>query len=437
MKDKILEKVTNFASALGDNLYLRSLRDAFILAIPFLVLGGFAIIFNSIIFVEDGFMTHVMSNETINIIREFGTRMTNGSMNLFSLLIVLLFSYNIAANKKYKDPFMVALVSLAALFIAQPLNLAITDISGADVTVTGVVAYKYFSATGLFVAMLTAASVSTLYMFIDSKGLFKVEFEGNIPPSVPKAFNAMSSVVVALSLFGLVVFGLTVITNMELYDLIIKIIQAPLVNVTTSLPGFLFLTFLTNLLFSFGIHPGGIIDPILEPSLYVALQQNADAYAAGAINADIPNIIVYPFKYVYGHIGGTGATFSLLIAIKMVSHHKEHKTLAKVAIPTTIFNINEPITFGFPVVFNPIIMIPFIFLPQINYIIAYIVTSLDLAGKLVVYVPWSMPPFINAFVASGGDFRNVLLQFGLIVIDLLVWIVFLRIYERMLDKEME
>lgn len=437
MKDKILEKVTDFASALGDNLYLRSLRDAFILAIPFLVLGGFAIIFNSVIFVENGFMTNVMSNDTIVVLREFGTRMVNGSMNLFSLFIVLIFSYNIAVNKKYKDPFMVALVSMAALFIVQPLNISLSDLAGNDVTVSGAVAYTYFSATGLFVAMLTAASVSTLYMFIDNKGLFNVEFEGNIPPSVPKAFNAMSSVVVALSIFGAVVFLITILTNMELYDLIIKIIQAPLVNITTSLPGFLFLTFLTNLLFSFGIHPGGIIDPILEPSLYVALQQNADAYAAGVANADIPNIIVYPFKYVYGHIGGTGATFSLLIAIKMVSHHKEHKTLAKVAIPTTIFNINEPITFGFPVVFNPIIMIPFIFLPQVNYIIAYIVTSLDLAGKLVVYVPWSMPPFINAFVASGGDIRNVFLQLGLILIDLFVWIIFLKTYERMLDKELD
>lgn len=144
MKEKILEKVTDFASALGDNLYLRSLRDAFILAIPFLVLGGFAIIFNSVIFVENGFMTNVMSNDTIVVLREFGTRMVNGSMNLFSLFIVLIFSYNIAVNKKYKDPFMVALVSMAALFIVQPLNISLSDLAGNDVTVSGAVAYTYF-----------------------------------------------------------------------------------------------------------------------------------------------------------------------------------------------------------------------------------------------------------------------------------------------------
>ncbi len=431
MKSSKMEKVSEIAGTIGNNLYLRSLRDAFILAIPFLVLGGIAIVFNFIMFTPDGFLSGVIEVETILKIQEFGTRILNGSMNLLSIFVVLLFAYNIAINKKYKEPFIVALVSLAALFMVMPLTLMVSDVSGEEVIVSGLTSYTYFSATGLFVSMLTAAIVSTIFIYFENKEIFKINLEGNIPPAVKKSFNVMSTIIITLTIYGFVAFLITVVTNMEIYDLINKILQAPLVNITTSLPGFMFLTFMTNFLFSLGIHPAGIVNPILEPPLLVAMQQNVDAYAAGI---DIPNIIVLPFRDLYGHIGGTGSTIALLLTIFIFAKKKEHKAFAKVAAPTSFFNINEPIIFGFPVVFNPLIMIPFIFAPLLNYIVAYLATSLELVSKLVVYVPWSMPPFLNGFVASGGDIRNVILQVLLIVMDIFIWAIFLKLYERTMDK---
>lgn len=432
MKQTKLEKISEIAGSIGNNLYLRSLRDAFILAIPFLVLGGIAIIFNFVVFNPEGWMANFMDVDTITRLQDLGTRILNGSMNILSIFIALLFAYNIATNKGYKEPFMVGAVSIAALFIMQPLTLTTSDATGAEVVVTGLTSYSYFSATGLFVAMITAAVTSTLFIKLEEKGYFKIDLEGNIPPAVKKSFNVMSSIIITLVILGVIAFAITEISGLEIYDLINTVLQAPLVNVTTSLPGFMFLTFMTNLLFALGIHPAGIVNPILEPPLLVAMQQNVDAYAAGL---DIPNIIVLPFRDLYGHIGGTGSTIALLFAIMVGSKRKEHKQFAKVAAPTSAFNINEPIIFGFPVVFNPLIMIPFIFAPLLNYVVAYIVTSLGLVSKIVVYVPWSMPPFLNAFIASGGDVRNTILQIGLLVMDVAIWVVFLKLYERTLENE--
>lgn len=434
MKQTKLEKISEIAGAIGNNLYLRSLRDAFILAIPFLVLGGVAIIFNYVIFTPDGWVSNFIEAGTLSQLQELGTRILNGSMNILSILVAVLFAYNIATNKGYKEPFMVGVLALAALFIMQPLTLATTDAAGNEVFVNGMTAYSYFSATGLFVAMITAALSSTLFIKFEEKGYFKINLEGNIPPAVKKSFNVMSSIIITLCIVGIGTYLVTAISGYEVYDLINKVLQAPLVNVTTSLPGFMVLAFSTNALFALGIHPAGIVNPILEPPLLVAMQQNVDAYAQGL---DIPNIIVLPFRDLYGHIGGTGSTIALLFAIMVGSSRKEHKQFAKVAAPTSFFNINEPIIFGFPVVFNPLIMIPFIFAPLLNYIIAYVVTSIGLVSKIVVYVPWSMPPFINAFIASGGDIRNTILQVLLVVIDVAIWIIFVKLYERTLEMEKE
>lgn len=105
--------------------------------------------------------------------------------------------------------------------------------------------------------------------------------------------------------------------------------------------------------------------------------------------------------------------------------------------PLGLFNINEPVIYGFPVVFNPLIMIPFILGPLISFTIAYFATWAGLVSKIVVYVPWSMPPVINAWVASGGDFRNVILQVLLIVMMVMIYFPFLRAYENSMGVEVE
>lgn len=207
-------------------------------------------------------------------------------------------------------------------------------------------------------------------------------------------------------------------------------------HITTGLPGFMTLSFLANFLFSIGIHPSGIVNPILEPPLIAAMNENTAAFAAGLVP---PHIIVLPFRDLYGHLGGTGSTLALLLAVLVKSRISSHQKFARTVAVPSLFNINEPVIFGFPIVMNPLLIIPFIFYPMINYVIAYYVTAADLVGRIVVYTPWSVPPILSGYLGSGGDIRNSILQIILLGIGVVCYLPFLMAYERgmMRKKEQE
>ncbi|VFS63151.1 PTS system oligo-beta-mannoside-specific EIIC component [Kluyvera cryocrescens] len=131
----------------------------------------------------------------------------------------------------------------------------------------------------------------------------------------------------------------------------------------------------------------------------------------------MPNIITMPFWDVYMSIGGSGLTIGLLIAVMIATKRKEMKEIAKLSIGPGIFNINEPVIFGMPIMLNPILAIPFIITPLVTGSIGYFATVTGFAGKAVVMVPWTTPPLINAWLSTagsmgGGDYAAYLYRSG-------------------------
>lgn len=430
-KDVIINKVNGIAQYMGRQIYFRAMRDAFAMVVPFLVLTGFIILFNNVIIDPAGFLSNWINPETLATIQTFGAKVTNGTMNILSILIVVLISYSLSVSRKAKNPIIPVVVALACMVCLMPTSIDIIP-NGAEeaVNVTGVLPYSLTNAGGMFVAIFTGILATELFLKLSSIKKLQINMSGNIPVAVITTFNSLIAVMLTICTFALASFIIVIATGYEVNEIIVNVIQAPLLHLTTSLPGFLVLCMFTNLLFFFGIHAGGIINPILEPPLLVAMQQNVEAFAN---HQDIPNIIVLPFRDLYGHLGGTGSTIALLIVIFMLSKRKEHKQFAKMVIPTSIFNINEPIVFGFPILFNPFMLIPFVFGPLLLFTIAYFATAIGLVSPIVAYVPWSVPPLINGYLASGGDIRNVILQLVLIVIQVLIYIPFLKLYERSMD----
>lgn len=429
--DAIINKVNKIAQFMGKQIYFRAMRDAFAMAVPFLVLTGFVILFNNVVIAPDGFLKHVIDPAILTTAQTFGNKIINGTMNILSLLIVVLISYSLSVTRKAKNPVIPVTVAVACLFSLMPtsVNLIPSGMSEA-VEVANVVPYSLTNAGGMFLAIFTGILATELFIKLSGVEKLQIKMNGNIPAAVIQTFNSLIAVILTISIFALVSFLAVVITGMEINEIIVAVIQAPLVKLTTSLPGFLVLCMCTNLLFFFGIHAGGIVNPILEPPLLVAMQQNVEAFAAHQV---IPNIIVLPFRDLYGHLGGTGSTIALLIAVFILSKRKEHREFGKMVIPTSIFNINEPIIFGFPILFNPFMLIPFVFGPMLLFVIAYFATAWGLVSPIVAYVPWSVPPLINGYMASGGDIRNVILQLLLITLQVVIYIPFLKLYERSLD----
>ena len=152
-------------------------------------------------------------------------------------------------------------------------------------------------------------------------------------------------------------------TGMTLFNAITAFIQKPLSNILTSFPGYIILIFITTILWTFGIHGTQVTKAVYEPILLAAFAENEAAYAAGTA---IPNIINTPFMSCFSIVTGAGITGGLIIAIMLFSKREDYRAIAKLALPCALFNINEPLTFGLPIVMNPVLAIPFMISPAVS-----------------------------------------------------------------------
>ncbi|UGS39833.1 PTS transporter subunit EIIC [Pseudocitrobacter corydidari] len=424
----LLTRITDVSQKMASEVHLRSLRDSFIITVPFLVLAGLFIMVNYVFLDPNSMIGKWFSSEALLAARSIGDRILNGTMSILALMLVVLIAWSIASKRKFAAPMIPAMVSLAAFLVLMPQQVLLTPVNGTTaVAVSGVISLGLTNAGGVFMAILTAIVATDLFLWVAKTRWLQIRMGDEVPPMVTQSFQSMFSIILVVLAFALLAAGVKAGTGKEVHEIIQALIQAPLVHLTTNLPGFLVLTTLTNFLFSLGIHPSGIINPILEPPLLVAMQENMAAFARGDIP---PHIIVLPFRDLYGHMGGTGTTLALLLAIFLRSKVSSHQKLGRTVLAPGLFNINEPVIFGFPVLYNPLIMIPFIIYPQINFVIAYFATQLGMVSKIVAFVPWSVPPLLSGWLGSGGDFRNVILQVALLALGVVIYLPFLMAYEK-------
>lgn len=406
------QKALSFAQKLSREPHLRAICDSFLFTIPFLVLSGFMVFIAWVLLAEGTFVTKALPASVVTAIQTICSKAINGGQNILSLMMVFLTSYNLAKNKKHHNPVMPAIISVGALFILQP----------------GALSYNQIGTKGLFVAFLTALLVTELFLALSKVEKLKLKVSGKVPPAITESFNTMFVIIIIELLVALIAWGCEAATGKGVYELMNTILQKPLVGVATKLPTFL-LYFGFGQCFGYflGIHPAGWINPIVDPPLMVAIEENNAAWLAGE---EIPHIISLPFRDVYGTLGGIASTLGLLLAILLVCKRKDLRDVAKLALPTSIFNINEPVLFGVPIVFNPIMFIPFCFTTSVLYTLAYFATSIGLISKLVVYTTWSTPIFFSGYMASGGDWRNVIFQVFLLFVAFLCYLPFAKILDK-------
>ena len=130
------------------------------------------------------------------------------------------------------------------------------------------------------------------------------------------------------------------------------------------------------------------------------------------------------FWDVYMSMGGSGVTIGLVVAIFLFSKREDYRGIAKLSLAPGIFNINETMTFGLPIMLNPIMAIPFIITPLITGAIAYFLTVIGFADVLVYAIPWTTPPILSAWLATGGSMTAVITQLLCIAVSILIYIPF-------------
>lgn len=437
------------AAKIGAQKHLVALRDAFIGMMPATMAGAIAVLLNA--FMRDFPNTYLGADNAITkfftpVIAVNGLVWT-GTLAIMAVIFSASFGYNLA--KAYNvDALSGALVSLAAFIMGIPqsasLSLALEEALPANVVdminstsaTSGFAAdgstisaagwgYFPFSAymggSGLFTAIIFGFVSVIIFAKLMQKNII-IKMPDSVPPAVSRAFAAIIPGIAGLYASGLIYYLFERFVGMPIIDWISESIQKPLLGLSQGYFAVFIIVLLVHVLWFFGLHGTNIMGPVLQSIYGVAMVENTNAYQLGE---------AVPYKWVAGSFeafvwpGGAGVTLMLLIAILLFSIRADYKTVGKLGIGPGLFNINEPVMFGLPIVLNPLFIIPFIVAPLVTATIAYFATTLGLVAPVVVNVIWVMPTILSGFLATGGDWRAIILTIINLAVALLIWAPFI------------
>ncbi|ACQ94571.1 PTS system, lactose/cellobiose family IIC subunit [Tolumonas auensis DSM 9187] len=412
--DFIENKISPIAARAGTQRHIMAVRDGFIGAMPFMIVGSFLLVFAFPPFSPDTTFTLgqwwlAMSKNYFNeIMTPF-----NMSMGIMACYISAGIAYNLAQSYKI-DAFPCAMLSLMTfLLIAAPMK-------------DGTLPANFLGGTGIFTTIIVGIYVTELMRFLKIRNI-GIKLPEQVPEKIRQSFNLLiPALIVILTIYPLNLF-IQHQFGMILPDAIMAIFK-PLISAADSLPAILLAVFLAHILWFAGIHGAAIVGGILQPFFLVNLGLNQAALAAGQ---PLPHTFVEPFWSFFIVLGGSGATLGLVL-LYMRSKSAHLRSIGKLGIVPACFNINEPVIFGSPIVMNPVLFFPFIVAPMVNATIAYTAATTDLIGKVISLVPWTAPAPIGAAWGAGWQMGNGLLVIGLIVLDLLIYLPFFKVYEKQL-----
>lgn len=426
------------ANKLGNQRHLAAIRDGMVVAIPLSILGGFCLIISTPPFTPKSLPDWGVISDLLigwyNWAQANATALRlpyNMTMALMGLFVAIAIAYHLA--KRYEmSGLNAAIVSTTVfLLICAPTTTAVLTSAiseGANTNdllaqAASFIPTTYLGAKGIFTAIIVSIGCVEIMRVMLKKNI-RFKMPEGVPPAIASSFDSILPLFVCMGVF----YGLSlIIQNIsgELLPSLIMTILAPAISGLDSLLGICLITIIAQTFWFFGLHGASITQPIRLPFMQMYLMANITAFSAGE---PIVNFFTQPFWSYVITLGGGGATLGLCILL-LRSKSVELKTLGKLSIGPAIFNINEPIIFGLPMVLNPLMMIPFIFVPVINTIIAYTCMALNIVGKGVVETPWTTPAPIGAALGC-MDIKAGIMVIILIILDMLLYYPFFKLMEK-------
>lgn len=273
---------------------------------------------------------------------------------------------------------------------------------------------------GLFTAIVVAlASVRIQKLFTDSN--LVIRLPSTVPSIVYESFLSLTPLFFVVVAFWFLRFVLGVDINA-----LVQSAVAPMVFALNTLPGILVYALLVTLLWSIGINGDNALDAFVAPIFLQYLAANVEAMSTGQ---PLPYVTAYGFFTAFVNVGGTGATIALALVL-LRSREPGYRKVSRLSLPTQVFQINEPIFFGLPIVLNPVFMIPYVLNALILTAGSYLLMHWGMIHKPFVNVPWTTPPIVGHYLVSGGDWRAAAWGAVSIVIAMLVYLPFARAAER-------
>ena len=426
------EKFVPLAAAIGSQRHLVAIRDAFVVIMPVTIVGALAVLINNIqtIFAENGLNVPSIQEGYSNFISSTGiqdimTAVNKGSINMMAVLLVAALGYQMALGLD-GDGIATSVVSLTCyLGLAPAVQTLATNYDTADVdsiqvltsdVAAGGIAANKLDSNGMFVGMILTLIVAEIFVRLSRNDKLKITLPDGVPPAVAGSFTVLIPAIITVILVVAVGTYIDKFTGMNIWDIILKFVSAPLNSVADTLGTAILVEFLVHILWVFGLHGANIVSAVTTPIFTPMGLENTQMYEA---HQELPNIV--QGVGVFTRLGGSGSTLGLIIAVLIFSKVQAERTVVGISIAPGLFEINEPIVFGIPIVMNPVYMLPFIVGPTVLAGLSYVLMDINLIERIALSVPWVTPPVLLAFLATGGGVKAAIFQAITLVLLTLLW----------------
>lgn len=415
MKDKLQNVLLSISSKVETNKYLGSIKEAFTMFVPFIIVGSFGSMLNILVSGANGLAQWVpwLSN-----LSPAFTAINFVTISCMSLPIAFLIGYKLA-EKENLPQLESGLIGLLSYLAVCP-NTISTVVEGLkDPVVVNGLGAGVIGAQGLFVSMIMSMVAVKFFGLLTNIDAIKIKMPDSVPTGIARSFNILIPIFIIITAFSVGGCLFNTFTGNYLNVWIYNIIQLPLQALANTTGGILVLELVNQLFWFLGIHGGMVIEGVRGPLSAAGLAENISAVQAGGVAT---NILTRGFWTSFVVVGGGGITLSLLIAIFIFSKREDHKSIAKFSLIPGICGINEPVVFGLPLVLNPIFAIPFILNSVIAAFIAVVATNIGFLTCGVLDCPPGLPVFVTGFISYG--IHGIIVQAIILIVTFIIWVPF-------------
>lgn len=415
-------KVVPVANKLGAQRHMMAIRKGIISTLPLTIVGSFFTIINNMPIEAVAKML-----EPYKDILDIPFRYTVGILALYA-------AFGIASSlaEYYKlDKLTNGTLAVLAFLISAAAPIQVTDNVKGVIDAGRYINIANLSASSLFASIVTGLLTVEIYRFFKEKNI-TIKMPAGVPPEVSNSFVALFPAAFILLFFWFVRYVL----NFNISTFLTTILM-PLkgVLVGNSLFGGLLTIFLITGFWTLGIHGAAILAPITRPFWEMSIAQNMGEFTNGTSAHQLSTIFTEQFLQWFLWIGGAGGTLALVVLF-MFSKSAYLKDLGKLSFLPGLFNINEPIIFGAPIVMNPILGIPFILGPLVTGTLSYVLMITGVVPMMMARLPFTVPSPLGAFVSTDWSIPALILVFVNFLIDLAIYYPFFKVFEKQqLEKE--
>ncbi len=472
---KIRRSFVNGASKLGDQRHLAALRDSFALFTPLIIIGSLAVVIRTFVFGASGMamnsllgwiaksagQIHMIHQEAVGekvstatwvLLGNFSVASNIGNWAFFSIesatygAMTLYFSfgigYFIARSRDNDAPIICGFATMAAVLAAN-CSLGAKPV--------------YIDSSGIMSGIIVGFISSEIFCLLSNSKMLLIKLPTGVPSSVAKSFAKLLPILVLMigiaviqAIFfslGFAIKSLAIHSKVSHYgdylmsigDAIYHGIQSPFLetasNKNADLGLGLVYTFSLSFLWFFGIHGSNIMNGIFNTVFMLFLSQNLHSNDIHYHPQHNTHVFVQGTFDAFVFLGGTGATLGWIISTFLFSKKKSDKEIAKFASPSSIFNINEPVVFGTPMIVNPIMLVPYIFITPILSLVTYVSIFTGMVPLVKVWIPWTTPVPIGGLLATSINWRGMILSVFNLLLAALMYLPFVLLANKKAESE--